>query len=79
VLKLKTGYLMKQCTKSGIKNHFRSSKYNNILPQQKLQDKTIKSFQIFKWQNGRETAFLEVDKYKEIEKSFWCMIFRSVT
>jgi len=32
MLKLKTGYLMKQCTKSGIKTYFRSSKCNIILP-----------------------------------------------
>jgi len=32
MLKLKTGYLIKQCTKSGMKKHFRSSKCHNILP-----------------------------------------------
>ena len=78
-LKLKIEYLMKHCIKSGIKNHFRSSKYDTNSPLQKLRDKTTQSFRIFKWQNRTKTAFLEVEKYEEIEKSLWHIIFRSVT
>ena len=66
MLKLKTGYLMKQCTKSGIKNHLRSSKCDINPPTQKLQDTASQSSQIFKWQNQLVTAFLELQKYQEI-------------
>ena len=38
MLNLETGYLMKQCMNSGIKNHFRSSKEDINPPLQKLQD-----------------------------------------
>ena len=79
MLQLKTGYLKKRCTKSGIKSHFRSSKYDTNPPSQKLQDKTVQNFQIFKLQNRGGNGHFKVDKYEEIEKSLWRIIFRSVT
>ena len=66
MLNLETGYLMKQCMNSGIKNHFRSSKEDINPPLQKLQDMATQSLQIFKRQNRSETVFLELEKYKEI-------------
>jgi len=59
---------MKHRMKSGEINYFRSSKYNINPPSQKLQDMTTWSSWIFKWQNPAETAFSEVEKYKEIAK-----------
>jgi len=47
-------------------------------PFKKLQDKSIQNFQICKLQNRMETAILEVNKYEDIEKSLWLIIFRSV-
>ena len=42
ILNIKLRYLMKQCTKSGIKNHFRSSKCDINPPLRKLQGRAYK-------------------------------------
>ena len=47
-------------------------------PSQKLQYLATQNFRISKWQSWTETKFLEIEKYEEIEKFLWHIIFRSV-